>query len=260
MPVYNNDSFLSQAIDSVLTQSFTDFELIIIDDGSKDNSSEIIKNFENKDKRIVNIKNQENRGLIYCLNLGLEKAKGELIARVDSDDWWIDKDKLKKQVGFLENNSEYGLVDSFAKAFDENGREMYNLKYPIEDEEIRKKILIKNCFVHSGVLFRKSVAILNNGYLENEKYVEDYGLWLRIGRKNKFYNMPEEMVGYRISEGGETLKFNIKQIQNSLNLAFLNKDFYPNFMIAKFKWTIKLWLISIFGVSFFGKLKKIILK
>ena len=81
-----------------------------------------------------------------------------------------------------------------------------------------------------------------------------------MGRKQKFHNIPELMVGYRISEGGETLKFNIKQIENSLKLAELNKNNYPNFLVAKIKWITKLWMIRIFGTSFFGKLKKIILK
>src|SRR3989344_5225501 len=151
MPVYNNDIFLLQAIESVLGQSFDDFELIIINDGSKDNSSAIIKDFQNKDKRIVFIENKENRGLIYCLNLGLEKAKGELIARLDSDDWWLNRDKLKKQIDFLENNPDYCLVGSFAEVFNKDDLKVYNLVYPVKNSSIRKKILLKNCFALSTV-------------------------------------------------------------------------------------------------------------
>ncbi len=255
MPVYNNDLFLSKAIESVLAQSFSDFELVIINDGSTDNSSKIIKDYKNNDSRIVSIENVENRGLIYSLNTGIKKAQGNFIARLDSDDWWLDVDKLKKQVNYLENNVECGLVGSFAKVFDQKEIELYNLKYPTTDAEIRKEILIKNCFIHSSVLFRKSLAIVNGLYLEKEKYVEDYGLWMRIGEKNKFANIPEYSVGYLLNEQGETQKNNLRLIKANLKLIKKYKIFYPNYFLGFLKWVFKYVLVYFGGLKIINKMK-----
>ena len=104
MSTYNDSGYIGKAIKSVLSQSYDNFEFIIIDDSSQDNTEEIVKGFD--DGRIIYIKNEENKGLLFNLNKGINLAQGEYIARIDSDDWWIDKEKLKKQVDFLDNNTD----------------------------------------------------------------------------------------------------------------------------------------------------------
>lgn len=260
LPVYNSGKYLSQAIESVFDQSYKDFELLIINDGSLDNTEEIIKKYLIQDQRIIYIKNSENKGLVYSLNLGLEKSTGQYIARLDSDDWWNDKQKLAKQVEFLETHPEVGLVGTFAEVFDLRGKKLYDLKYPINDLGVRERILIKNCFVHSSVVFRRFLAISNGQYLNEEKLVEDYGLWLRLGRQAKFFNLPECMVGYRLNIDGETVKNNLLQIKNGLEVIKRSKKYYPNYFYGSLKWRIKYILVLIFGIKFFGKIKLIFKK
>jgi len=210
MSTYNNANFLPKAIKSVLLQSFFDFEFIIINDNSTDNTEDTIKNFS--DERIVYLKNEENKGLIFNLNKGLEIARGEYIARIDSDDCWSDKDKLQKQVNFLEQNPDFALVGTWAQVYDKDGIKKYQIKYFSDFDQIKKKILFKNCFVHSSVVFRKNCAKECGGYNVEEKYIEDYGLWLRMGEKYKLGNIAEICADYLHNESGETQKNNLQQI------------------------------------------------
>lgn len=113
MSTYNDGTFISECIDSVINQDYQDFEFIIINDASTDDTDELIKSYS--DERIVYVKNDSNKGLVRNLNKGLELAKGEYVARIDSDDKWLDTAKIMSQVDFLEANPDYGLVGSSAK-------------------------------------------------------------------------------------------------------------------------------------------------
>lgn len=255
MSTYNNAVYLTRAINSVLNQSFSDFEFIIINDNSSDNTEEIIKSFN--DQRIVYLKNEENKGLVFSLNKGLEIAQGELIARIDSDDWWIDEDKLKKQVEFLEKNSEYALVGTWAKVYDKTGNELYGIVHPTEFKKIKEKMLIKNCFVHSSVMFRKLSAFVCGNYNDQEKYVEDCGLWLRMGEKYRLANVPDYSVGYLLNKTGETQKNNLRQIKGVLNLIKKYKKSYPNYCLAKMRWYFKFVIVFFGGLNLINKWKSV---
>lgn len=255
MPVYNVERYLAQAIDSVLQQTLDDFELLIINDGSSDETDKIVNKYLTIDNRIVYIKNKQNHGLIDCLNLGLQRSKGMYIARLDGDDFWLDKNKLRRQLDFLVEYPDYGLIGTYAQAVSSMGETLFQLKFPITDQGIRKHILVKNCFVHSSVLFRKDIAISSGSYRPEEKFVEDYGLWLRIGRKYKYYNLPDVMVGYRIQFAGESIKNNIVQIKNSIKLISENKFFFPSYYMALAKWYLKYFLVMVFGIKLFSIIK-----
>lgn len=183
MGVYNlaNRDILEKAIFSILNQTFKDFEFIICDDGSTDNTFEIVKDICKNDNRVVFLQNEVNKGLAYVLNKCLDNAKGEYIARMDADDECY-LDRFEKQVKFLDENLDYGVVTSNAEVFDENGvwRKL------IHNEEIQKEdFLFNNPIVHSAVMVRKSVYDMVNGYrdLKMTYRVEDYDLFMRI-----FYN------------------------------------------------------------------------
>lgn len=253
MSTYNDAFHLKRAIESVLKQNYSDFEFIIINDNSSDNTESVIKSFI--DPRIIYLKNLENKGLIYNLNLGLTLAKGEFIARIDSDDWWLDKEKLQKQVEFLENNKDYVLVGTWAKVYNNNQKELFKISYPTKFEIIKATMLIKNCFVHSSVVFRKIAAVNCGNYREQEKYVEDYGLWLRMGEKYKIANIPEYCVGYLLNKQGETQKNNLLQIGAVLKLIKNHKEHYSRYFLAKIKWLLKYILVFCGGLKIINKLK-----
>lgn len=237
MSTFNNDLYIKESIESVLNQNYDNFEFIIIDDCSTDNTFEIVKSFQ--DKRIIYIKNKENKGLVTNLNKGIGISTGKYIARIDSDDYWVDKDKLKKQVDFLENNKEYGLVGTQAKAYDLNNNYLFSIKNPILDYKIRKVTLVKNPFIHSSVLYSKKVINECGKYNEKEKNVEDYGLWMRIGKKMKLANLNSFSVYYRLNKKGITQSNNLKQIKANILLIKKNRKNYPNYFLGILKWKLK---------------------
>lgn len=230
MPVYNGDQYIEQAIESVLNQSFSDFEFIITDDGSTDRSHEIVNSFAKQDPRIKIFKNEKNLGVQKSLNRGLEKSRGDFIARIDHDDIWCDKDKLKKQIEFLEQNPDYALVGTGVICIDLNGKKINSIQHKNTDQEIRNHILLLNQFAHPSILIRKKALSEIGSYSEDKKYknVEDYELWLRIGKKFKFANLPDYSIKYRLNPNGITLKKQFKQRLTGLILSMEYAKFYPN--------------------------------
>lgn len=235
LPAFNVEGTISNTIKSVLNQTYKDFELIILNDGSTDSTEQIITSF--KDERIVYIKNNINLGLIKSLNKAISISRGEYIARIDGDDLWITEDKLKKQVDFLERNKEYVLIGT--QAIFKKKDKLVKSKYPLSDGDIRKNILRKNPFVHSTVMFRKNILEKDPYRIENY-LLEDYALWLSFGLIGKFINLNEYTTEYLINPTGETQTKNLKQTINSLRVIKRYKSFYPNYFKSILIWTIKI--------------------
>jgi len=205
--IYNSDKTLSTMIDSVLNQTYKEFELILINDGSTDNSLDIIKEFAKKDIRIVII-DKKNSGLTKSLNIGLKKANGKYIARIDADDIWYPT-KLEKQVEFLEQNQDYTLIGTAYNEIDDNGKIIYKkqrIPLLITDEEIRENIVKFNPFFHSSVMFRKKVLETIGFYNEEFKYTQDYEYWVRIMSKYKVTNIDEVLASRRYSDDMISIK------------------------------------------------------
>ncbi|PIS09362.1 hypothetical protein COT75_01650 [Candidatus Beckwithbacteria bacterium CG10_big_fil_rev_8_21_14_0_10_34_10] len=195
MPVYNQEEFLDEAIQSILKQSFNNFEFLILDDGSKDNSFKIVKSF--KDKRIKVFRNKKRNGLAKSLNILIKESKGEYLARMDGDDISL-KDRLKKQVEFLDKNKLIVILGCWAKIIDSQGRNIGQFKYPTEDKVIRNNILSYNPFVHSSVMMRKEIfKKIGGGYNEGLFYSQDYDLFLRIAAKYACANLAEYLLKFR---------------------------------------------------------------
>ncbi len=211
MSVYNGSRFLRQAIESILNQSFTDFEFIIIDDASTDSSLEIISGLVIKDERIKVLKNPQNIGLTKSLNKALTEAKGEYIARIDADDFSY-PERFKVQVDFLDKNKNIGLVGTWAKIIDgqdEVLREIHNFTEPSD----LKKVLIKyNPFFHSSIMIRKSVLVEVGLYDENYQFAQDYELYFRIAQKSDLANISKTLIVYRQTDNSITGKKNRKQL------------------------------------------------
>lgn len=191
MSVYNGENNVNRAIKSILTQSFKDFEFIIINDGSTDSTSEKLNKF--KDERIIIYDNRTNLGLAKSLNIGIKKASGKYIARMDADDVSM-KNRLETQASFLEKNSDIAMVGSNAIGFDGKSNFLGKSKLPLKSDCIRKRLIINNCFFHSSVMVRRKVIYDIGFYNKNMKYAQDYDLWLRMVAKYKLVNISEPLI------------------------------------------------------------------
>jgi glycosyltransferase involved in cell wall biosynthesis len=210
MPIFNGEKYLEKAITSILDQTFDDFEFIIIDDGSTDNSIRIIKQF--KDSRINFIQNNENLGLIASLNKAISKAQGKYIARMDQDD--ISKPyRFENQIHFLENNLEYGLIGSWVEVIPNS---LSSIHYHTDYNSIRFAMAFYCPFIHPSVMIKRSILNeLDVVYDAEYIHAEDYELWTRIIQKTKVCNLNIELLEYRIHETQTSYIHKSHQIQIS---------------------------------------------
>lgn len=199
LPVYNGLPYLVEAIDSVLSQSLSDFELIIINDGSTDNSTATIEKLDDPRIRFFQ---QTNRGLAATLNRAISLARGKYIARQDQDDLYL-KSRLERQVAFLDAHPDVGMVGTNAEIWEGDRRTNRFLRHPVGDSAIRFGMLFDNHFVHSSVMIRRSVLEDVGVYSEDKSRQppEDYELWSRIMKKYKLANLPDVLTAYREVEG-----------------------------------------------------------
>ncbi len=255
MSTYNDSKYIGEAIESVLKQTFSNWEFIIIDDVSTDNTEKIIKSFSRKDKRFKVIKNKSNKGFAVNLNTGVRISKAKFIARLDSDDVWIDKNKLKKQIVFMNSNPDFGLVGSWAIAIDKKGKKLFTIKYPSLDDEIRRRMLFENCFVHSSVLFSKKVVLKLGNYDPKQAY-EDYQLWLKVGTVLKFYNIPEFLVYFRYRQGSKSVSNYKNEISSALSMIDGFRHNYPNYAKGKMIWQIRKLYPLWFRMYFVNQIKE----
>ncbi len=222
LPTYNGAAYIRRAIDSVIAQTYIDWELIVIDDGSTADIQSLLPS----DARIRYIKNEINLGIQKTLNRGLVEAKGTYIARIDDDDVWNDLEKLAKQVAFLETHLDHTLVGTGVIIVDEKGKELQRYLLPQADENIRAKMLRKNCFIHSSVMFR------NTGLWYSEdsevRHVEDYELWLRLGLQGKLANLSTHSVTYTIRKDSLTVRNRRIQGWHMVKLALQYRTKYPS--------------------------------
>lgn len=226
LPVYNAENTVKQALISIVNQTYNNLEIIIINDGSNDNTEEIVRSVA--DSRIIYVKNDKNEGLIYTLNRGLSMATGEYIARMDADDISL-PDRLEKQVNFLDNNKDYIMVGGQIEFFgNTNSNKAYIL--PCNDDDIRAGLLYYCPFYHPTVLFRKEVVSLYKLFY-NKDYIhaEDYKMWSDISAIGKMYNIPDIVLKYRISDNQISNKYSLPQIKKSIQIKRENiKSFLKN--------------------------------
>ena len=190
--VYNGEKHLRESVESVLNQTFTDFEFIIVNDGSTDASLEIIKSYD--DERIQIINNEENIGLTKSLNKALKQAQGEYIARQDADDISL-PNRLELQLEFLEKHPEVALLGTGVYVINENGD---TVEKRIMHPKPKKSLLKGNRFIHGSVMFRKSVIDELGAYNETLKYSQDYELWLRMSKKYDVRNLTAPLYKLRM--------------------------------------------------------------
>lgn len=203
MPVYNAERYLCSAVESILNQTYSNFEFIIIDDCSTDNSYELLNNFADRDSRIKLFRNEINLKLPKTLNFGLSQANGDYIARMDADDI-SHEDRLEKQVRFLNDHPDIHVCGTAINLINKEDVVIGKINYPEKSNEIEICMsLYGNVIVHPSVMMRKSIFIDRDVYyLETySNDAEDYELWIRMLRNGfKFANIGECLLNYRVTE------------------------------------------------------------
>lgn len=228
IPTYNREKYIKRAIDSVLSQTYQNFEIIIIDDGSTDNTKEFLQSYFG-DKRICYIY-QDNQGVATANNNGIKKASGKYIALLHSDDFWCDNRKIEKQINFLEKYHDYLLVGGGIIRVKENGKETFRILYPENDEQIRKTMLLSCSFASSAVVFKKEAWKKTKGFNENIEVCEDWDLWMKIGKVGKLYNFQEYFIHYQESEKSLSNFYRRKSFRYNLELIQKYSKDYPTFV------------------------------
>jgi len=196
MSVFNGQAFLPEAIDSILGQTFSDFEFIVINDGSTDWTAEILAGYAQRDAR-MRVVHQENKGRTESLNIGMGLAKGEYIARMDADDVAL-PNRLKEQLDFMDRHPEVGLLGGAVELISREGNVLRTVRAPLEDSEIKSLMLQYNPMCHPAVLLRKEVALAAGGYRRAFSESEDYDLWLRMSERSRLANLGDVVLLYRI--------------------------------------------------------------
>jgi glycosyltransferase involved in cell wall biosynthesis len=264
MPVFNAEAYLGSAIDSILNQTYNNFEFIIINDGSTDKSERIISSYS--DHRIIRLSNAVNKGLVYSLNYGIDHAKGDLIARMDADDVAL-IDRLKIQSAFLTSNPEYGMCGTFYQVVDNDGKEMHEVDLPETDKDLRTFLNFGNCFCHSTVMFRSELA---KKYRYEEKYflIEDYKLWYSFSKISRVSNLPVCTLQYRIHNSNISAKKKDQMhrmlldmneiILRDLGIHFTEEELmlHTNFLVFNYEHfksngsmkELESWLLKVYGV------------
>jgi glycosyltransferase involved in cell wall biosynthesis len=233
LPVYNGEEYLSEAIESILNQTYTNFEFIIINDGSKDDSLKIIQKYEKKDNRII-VVSRENRGLIATLNEGIKKAKGKYIARMDQDDISLSK-RFAKQIELMKGK-ELDICGCHFYVIDDKNRYLAAKVMSINNNF--NKIVLAHYvpFAHGSVMIKKDFLIQNNLQYGQTNYIhaEDYALWTAFANNNaKISNVDEFLFKYRNTEGSMS-KHNINYIDALKSAKIYRKKNYEEiFKIAK---------------------------
>jgi len=196
LPVRNGEPYLADAVHSILNQSLADFELLAIDDGSTDGSASYLREAARRDCRVSVVSNR-NKGLVEALNLGLELARGEFIARMDADDVAASI-RFERQIAFLNANPSVGVVGTALTLIDNRGHTIGVNDYPTDPAQVHAALERMDCVVaHNSVMARRAVITSAGGYREAFRHGEDYDLWLRVIESHRIANLPERLMWYR---------------------------------------------------------------
>ena len=219
-PVYNCEKYIAETIQSALDQTFNDFEYLIIDDCSTDNSLGIIESF--KDPRIRLIKNKSNQGIAYNRNLAIELSKGKFIAMMDADDISLPK-RIEKQVNFLSFKEDYGIVGTGVFNIRENGDDNGDdVQFSLPDRLIPSRMLFNNYIYTSSVMIRKKNLTKSLRFNKDFIVAEDYELWLRLIRTCKIGHVREKLIKYRMHEG--SISNTKKQLMLDTEILLIKKQ------------------------------------
>lgn len=247
MACYNDESYIEISINSILKQTYTNIELIIVDDFSRDNTLSIIYKYKNLDNRIIVIKNKKNIGLTKSLNKAIKLARGDYIARHDADDF-SDKNRIIKQLKYIKKSYSQ-IVGSYCYLVDEKNDILKLKRKPTSSIKIKRSLLYKNCIIHGSTLI--DFKIVGKDFYYDEKYIysQDYELWSRLSLKYKIENINEPLYFLRIHKKSISSAKAFDQLKFSKKVAFRNLSYnrelyFFKILIFNFYYIIKFFKIT----------------
>ena len=214
MPVYNGEKYLREAIESILTQTFRDFEYIIVDDGSTDGTGAILAHYQKMDRRIRVACNPENEGQPAALNKGCRLAKGKYIARMDADDVSL-PERLERQVKYLEAHPEIGVLGTWVELIDDRGTRVlpFFVCHPVRSAVLKWRLIFNSAVIHPSVMMCRGLIERLGFYALEASTAEDYDLWIRASPETEIVNLPHVLLKYRSHEEGVSWRYSHFQEQ-----------------------------------------------
>jgi len=225
----NRPQFLSRAIESVLRQTFEDWELIVVHDGPDKPTTALMEQWVQRDPRIRYFHRDSGGNIANACNHGLAHARGQYIAILDDDDYWVAPGKLAKQVAFLNSHPDYAGCGGGMTVIDEHENVLMSYLKPEQDNEIRARALWANPMTHSTTMFRRSLGQEIGFYDESLAGYQDWDIWLRLGRLGKLYNFPEVFARYTLWSGGGSFHRERTNVLSALKIVFRHRLAYRGF-------------------------------
>jgi glycosyltransferase involved in cell wall biosynthesis len=232
MLTYNRPQFIGRAIQSIVSQDFQDWELIIVQDGDQELTKNIVREWQAKDNRLRYFHRDTPGNVAHALNFGVRQARADFIAILDDDDYWISTTKLSRQVDFLQTHPEYVACGGGAIVIDEKENEQLRYLKPEADAQIRAKILQANPMAHSTTVYRKAVAEKVGLYDEGLPGYQDWDMFLKLAHAGKMHNFPEPFMYYTLWGGGTTysrLRLNAK---SAVRIVSRHREDFPGAVTA----------------------------
>lgn len=228
VPCYNAEKYIKKMLDSILGQTYTDFKVLIVDDGSIDRSKSIIQKYASKDKRVILYENTENKGVAYVRNMGLELCECEYMALMDADDVAV-PERLEIEVNYLDTHPEIGAVGGLYQLIDEEGTELITpLKHVLSDSAIRANMLFFNPIANGSMMFRRKIVQENKiRYCESNRSLEDYLFWCEFLKYSKISNLDQVLQYYRISATSNECKARKEELESRNRcFDFIHENMY----------------------------------
>jgi glycosyltransferase involved in cell wall biosynthesis len=232
LATYNRAALLGPTIESIRAQSFKDWEIVIADDGSSDNTSAVVAEWQAKEPRIVYVRSDVNQGISKNYNMGFAKMRGEYVAMIDDDDPWCDDRKLEKQLTFLEKNPEYVGCGGGVIVIDQNGKELYRYHKPETDAQIRARQLFSNPMANSTTMFPRAAGEKVGWYDATTRYSGDRDFWLKMGLIGKLANAQEYYSFYTMNGANTSISKLQPHLKASLTIMKRYKGRYPHYYTA----------------------------
>jgi glycosyltransferase involved in cell wall biosynthesis len=232
MLTYNRPQFIGKAIESILAQRFQDWELLVVHDGPNQEIPVLMEEWRKRDARILYFHRANPGNIAEASNFGLAQARGEFIAVLDDDDYWVGSDKLTKQTEFLDKNRDHCCCGGGVIVVDPAGREQMRYLKPEHDQQIKRRALMANPLAHSTTLYRRESALRVGGYDETLAGFQDWDLWLKLGKLGKLYNFPEYFLHYRVWPGSGSFHQSKRNTESALRITRRHRHDYGGFAIA----------------------------
>lgn len=236
LPVYNAEPFLARTLDSILYQTYDNFEIIAINDGSTDNSLRVLNEYAKSDDRIK-VVDQENVGLVKTLNRAASLASGEFLARMDSDDLCLPR-RFELQIAAFENHPEAVLCGGCFDVMNEDDEIIYHEAVPTKNDELKRALFVRNPIAHGSAMFKKSAFEATTGYSDECGPTEDYDLWTRLIKQGDIIGVPATIFRWRINPGG------ITQSKADTMAQYMNKNLQKFMANNKLEVTSRSYLVK----------------